>query len=115
MPEHLPEQIGRFLVQSELGRGGFGRVFKAFDPTVSRLVAIKVVTDADKELLSRFRNEAKVAGNLRHENIVTIYEYGEHEGMPFLAMEFLEGRDLQHILHSKRPLTLLQKCQIMFE
>src|SRR5262245_37554075 len=115
MSEPLPKQIGRFLVQSELGRGGFGRVYKAFDPTVSRLVAIKVLTEGGKDILTRFRNEATVAGNLRHENIVTVYEYGEHEGQPFLAMEFLEGEELAYIISAKKPLTLLQKCQIMFQ
>ena len=113
MPEPLPAQIGRFLVQSELGRGGFGRVFKAFDPTVSRLVAIKVLTAGGQDVLTRFRNEATVAGNLRHENIVTVYEYGEYEDKPFLAMEFLDGEDLHHAIATKRPLSLLQKCQIM--
>src|ERR1041385_2589191 len=102
MSEALPKQIGRFLIQSELGRGGVGRVFKAFDPTVSRLVAVKILTEGGKDILTRFRNEATVAGNLRHENIVTVYEYGEHEGKPFLAMEFLEGEDLQHIISSKK-------------
>src|ERR1035438_9116427 len=80
-------QIGRFLVQSEVGRGGFGRVYRALDPAVGRLVAVKVLTEGSKDLLTRFRNEASVAANLRHDNIVTIYEYGEHEGNPFLAME----------------------------
>src|SRR6476659_3626759 len=56
-----------------------------------------------------------LAGNLHHENIVTVYEYGEHEEKPFLAMEFLEGEDLQQIINSKRPLSLMQKCQIMFQ
>src|SRR5581483_11888884 len=113
MSEPLPKHIGRFQVQSELGRGGFGRVFKAFDPTVSRLVAVKILTEGGKDILTRFQNEATVAGNLRHENIVTVYEYGEHEGKPFLAMEFLEGEDLHRVLKSKRPLSLLQKCRIM--
>src|SRR5581483_2400831 len=89
--------------------------FKAFDPTVSRMVAIKVLTEGGKEILTRFKNEATVAGNLRHENIVTVYEYGEHEDRPFLAMELLEGEDLQQIIHSKRQLTVLEKCQIMFQ
>ena len=88
MSESLPSQIGRFQVQSELGRGGFGRVFRHSIPLSRRLVAIKVLTEGGKDVLTRFRNEATVAGNLRHENIVTVYEYGEHEGKPFLAMEY---------------------------
>ena len=108
-------QIGRFLVQSEVGRGGFGRVYRALDPAVGRLVAVKVLTEGSKDLLTRFRNEASVAANLRHDNIVTIYEYGEHEGNPFLAMEYLEGEDLHQIIAANKPLSLLEKCKIMLQ
>src|ERR1700761_5116528 len=102
-------QIGRYKILGELGRGGFGRVYRAYDPSVGRQVAIKLLTGGGgKEVLARFRNEAQVAGNLRHENIVTVYEYGEHEGQPFLAMEYLEGEDLHHLLASRRRLTLLE-------
>ncbi len=113
MSEETVGQIGRYKVLGELGRGGFGRVYRAYDASMGRTVAIKVLTQRGKEVLARFRNEAQVAGNLRHENIVTVYEYGEHEGQPFLAMEYLEGEDLQHILSSRKPLTLLEKCDIM--
>ena len=113
MSEETVGQIGRYKVLGELGRGGFGRVFRAFDPTVSRLVAVKMLTEGGKDVLTRFRNEATVAGNLRHENIITVYEYGEHQGQPFLAMEYLEGEDLHHIIACRKPLTLLQKCNIM--
>ncbi len=106
-------QIGRYKVIKEIGRGGFGRVYHALDPSVGRHVAVKVLTESSPDLLTRFRNEAIVAGNLRHENIVTVYEYGEHEGSPFLAMEFLEGETLQQIIGSHKPLTLLEKCNIM--
>ncbi len=113
MTEGTVGQIGRYKVVDELGRGGFGCVYLGFDASVDRQVAIKVLTEGGKELLARFRNEAQVAGKLRHENIVTVYEYGEHEGRPFLAMEYLEGEDLAHVISSHKPLTLLQKCSIM--
>ena len=113
MAERIIEQIGRYRVVSELGRGGFGCVYLAFDASVGRQVAIKILKESGKEVLARFRNEAQVAGNLRHENIVTVYEYGEYEGQPFLAMEYLQGEDLQHILSTRKPLTLLEKCDIM--
>ena len=108
-----PSQIGRYKVQEELGRGGFGRVYRAYDPTVGRPVAIKILTDVSADTQTRFRNEAMVAGNLRHKNIVTVYEYGSYEGLPFLAMEYLEGEDLHHIIASHKPLSLLEKCNIM--
>lgn len=106
-------QIGRYKILGELGRGGFGRVYRAFDASVGRQLAIKLLTEGGREVLARFRNEAQVAGNLRHENIVTVYEYGEHEGQPFLAMEYLEGEDLHRILTARKQLTLLEKCTIM--
>jgi len=113
MSENHPKQIGRYQVQGELGRGGFGRVYRAYDPTVGRPVALKVLTDVSTDMLMRFRNEAKVAGNLRHNSIVTVYEYGTHQDVPFLAMEYLEGEDLHHVIASRRPLTVLEKCNIM--
>jgi eukaryotic-like serine/threonine-protein kinase len=68
------QRIGRYEIRRELGRGGFGRVYAAFDPTVTRIVAIKTLTAVGApDLLARFRNEAATAGQLRHRNIVTIY------------------------------------------
>src|SRR5947199_9374915 len=108
MSQGIPRQIGRYIVEGEIGRGGFGLVYRAVDPTVGRPVAIKVLTESSGELLTRFRNEAAVAGNLRHQNIVTLYEFGEYDGKPFLAMEYLEGETLADIIASGKPLTLLE-------
>jgi serine/threonine-protein kinase len=114
MPDPAFKRLGKYEIQAELGRGGFGTVFRAFDPTVGRLVALKVlVSDAGKDLVTRFRTEATAAGNLRHENIVTIYEFGDDKGLAFIAMEYLEGEDLQKVLVSGKPLTLLEKISIM--
>jgi predicted Ser/Thr protein kinase len=115
MLKDRPRQIGRYKVEKEIGRGGFGRVYRAHDPTVGRPVAIKILTELNPETQSRFRNEATVAGNLRHNNIVTIYEFGVFEGFPFMAMEFLEGEDLHRMIASGRALTLLEKCTIMLQ
>src|SRR5215510_6715480 len=114
MPEPAFKCLGKYEIQAQLGRGGFGTVYRAFDPTVGRPVAIKVLaSEGGKDLLTRFRNEAIAAGNLRHENIVTIYEFGEDKGVRFIAMEYLEGEDLQQVLASGKPLTLLEKVSIM--
>jgi serine/threonine protein kinase len=88
MPDYTFRRFDKYEIQVELGRGGFGRVFRAFDPTVGRLVAIKILTsEAGTDILTRFRNEAIAAGSLRHENIVTIYEFREEKGgVPFIAM-----------------------------
>ena len=112
----MMHRIGRYEVQSELGHGGFGQVFRAFDPTVGRMVAIKTLTaGGEPELLTRFRNEAAAAGKLRHKNIVTIYDFGEHNGSPYIVMELLDGQDLEHMIDRSVPLTLLQKLDIMVQ
>jgi serine/threonine-protein kinase len=114
MPDPAFKRLGKYEIQAELGRGGFGTVFRAFDPTVGRLVAIKVLlSEAGKDLVTRFRTEATAAGNLRHENIVTIYEFGDDKGLAFIAMEYLEGEDLQQVLATGKSLTLLEKISIM--
>jgi len=106
--------IGRYQVESEIGSGGFGRVYKAFDPTVGRPVAIKVLTALDSpDMLARFQTEAIATGNLHHPNIVTIYDFGVDEGSPYIAMEYLEGQDLQQLSNSGEPLSLLDKVRIM--
>jgi eukaryotic-like serine/threonine-protein kinase len=113
------KRIGRFEIQTEIGRGAFGRVFRAFDPRVGRVVAVKVLdSDGDDSQLGRFRNEASAAGNLHHENIVTVHEFGDDNGIQYLVMEYLEGQDLQKVLKgellkTRTPLTLLQKVTIM--
>ena len=109
-----PSAIGKYQVESELGRGGFGRVYKAFDPTVGRPVAIKILTALDSpEILARFQAEATATGNLHHPNIVTIYELGIEEGSPYIVMEYLEGQDLQQAMATGRPASLLDKIRIM--
>ena len=107
------DRIGKYEIQAEIGEGAFGRVYRAYDPTVNRPVAIKVLTAEGKDLITRFRTEASAAGNLRHKNIVTIYEFGEHKGRPFIAMELLEGKDLTEVIAEQQTLTLLEKMHIM--
>ena len=93
-----------------------GRSTRAFDPTVGRMVAVKTLVAGDEpELLTRFRNEAAAAGNLHHQNIVTIYDFGEHGGSPFLVMELLDGETVEHIITARRPLTLIQKLDILMQ
>ena len=102
--------IGRYEIQSELGRGGFGQVFRAFDPVVGRQVAVKTLlaTD-DPDLLTRFRNEAGATGKLRHQNIVIIYDFGEHDGAPYLVMELMEGHDLEQEIAGGSRMSMLEK------
>jgi hypothetical protein len=107
-------RIGKYTVEAELGRGGFGRVYRAWDPDVQRRVAIKVLTaESDPELLRRFQMEVGTTGNLAHKNIVTVYECGEQSGAPYLVMELLEGETLEQIIKRRAPLSLLERVRIM--
>ncbi|HEV3008216.1 MAG TPA: serine/threonine-protein kinase [Burkholderiales bacterium] len=94
------KKIGRYKVISELGRGAMGVVYKAEDPNLDRTVALKtIILEKDAEgradYQKRFMLEAKAAGKLNHANIVTTYDFGEVDGMAYLAMELLEGTDLR--------------------
>jgi serine/threonine protein kinase len=87
-------QIGRFLLIDVLGQGGFGCVYRAYDPQVDRLVALKVprLHETDGQLLERFAAEAKAAGQLRHPHIVPIYECGQADGQSYIAAQLIAGR-----------------------
>jgi serine/threonine protein kinase len=104
---NMTKRIGRYEVLAELGHGGFGRVFRGLDSTVGRQVAIKtLIADGDAGMLTRFRNEAAASGRLRHPNIVTIYDFGEQDNVPYIVMELLEGRDLQYAIEDPARMTL---------
>jgi eukaryotic-like serine/threonine-protein kinase len=93
--------IGKYLVQGVLGRGSTGTVYLARDPGLQRQVAVKTLTlgPADApELRVRFLREAEAVGGLRHPNIVTVYDVGEDGGQPYIAMEYVEGADLEHVI-----------------
>ena len=96
------DQIGRYEVKGELGRGGFGVVYRAYDPAMRRSVAIKVLSSVtDPGLLGRFRAEAGVT--LQHKNIITIHDFAESGGQPYLVMEFLEGKTLKEMIVAAAP------------
>ena len=114
-----PDYIGKFKVESILGRGGMGTVYLGLDEAISRSVAIKTIhphlLDGEQGslLLDRFRTEAMAAGKCTHNNIVTVYEYGEHQDIPFIAMEFVEGVELKKLMQKQKTFTLKQINQIL--
>lgn len=100
-------QVGRYLIQERLGRGGMATVFKAHDPSIGRDLAIKFLHATlceDEEYRGRFLREARAAGGLSHPNIVTVHDVGEIEGRPYMAMELLHGESLADMMDSGRPL-----------
>lgn len=119
MPLKKPIKIGKYEVVGLLGKGGMGVVYKANDPLLGRSVAIKMMTTLDyvdnPDLLQRFYREAQSTGNLHHRNIVTVYELGDHEGSPYLVMEYLEGETLDAVIQSNRSLPLLDQINFILE
>ena len=105
-------KAGRYQIVSELGRGSMGVVYQGFDPVIGRTVAIKTMlidrlpSSEFEEYKARFQREAQAAGMLSHPNIVTVYDFGEDNGVLFLAMEFLEGKSLQQLVenHTVMPI-----------
>jgi len=97
----IPERIGRFRVLDLLGHGAMGIVYRGLDEALDRQVALKVMAgQAEAEARVRFKREAQAAARLQHPNIITVYELGEHQGAPFMALELLEGVDLQRAIEA---------------
>ena len=93
-----------------------GVVYRALDPVLNRRVAIKVMSDAlaqDMDLRQRFLREAQAAGSLQHPHVVTIYDFGEVDGHPFIAMEYVEGVDLEHLLRTNVSLSMDEKLELV--
>ncbi len=91
------QRIGRYHVRELLGRGSFGAVYRAYDPKLDRDVALKVLRfehSVGLDFAERFHREARIAAQLRHTNIVPVHETGEHEGEPFIVMDYVRGRTL---------------------
>src|SRR5712691_2225321 len=99
----IPSTIGRYQVVSRIARGGMGTLYLALDPKLDRQIAIKILTGDDDELRERFAREARSVARLRHPHIVTIFDVGESEGRPFIAMEYIQGQTLADIVRTTLP------------
>ena len=116
-PNAAVATLGRYEIISELGQGAMGVVYKARDPMLDRIVAIKTVNltlpkDELAEYEARFYQEAKAAGGLSHRNIVVIYDIGRSERVAYMAMEFLQGQELRRLLQARTPIALAQALDI---
>lgn len=116
------EKIGRYEILEKLGQGAMGIVYKALDPLIGRVVALKTMTqsanlpeESKKEYVERFFREAKAAGALQHQNIVTIYDMGIDDGIPFIAMEYIDGKSLSKLLEEKGKLEIEDAVNIILQ
>ena len=113
--QNVIQKIGKYEIVSVLGQGGMGTVYKARDPFIGRLVALKTINPelvSDPDILKRFYREAQSAGTLQHPNIVTIYDLGEADGRPYIAMAFVEGESLQSIINRRARIPVAVKLKL---
>jgi formylglycine-generating enzyme required for sulfatase activity len=114
----LPARVSKYELQEFLG-GGMSHVYRARDTVIGRTVAVKILTEAgcqDAEAKARFLAEARMAGNISHDNIISIYDFGEDEKQhPFMVMEFLRGEDLRHAIKNGRTGDLRSKLRIALQ
>jgi serine/threonine protein kinase len=113
-----PWLLGRYEVVAELGKGAMGVVYQANDPMLNRMVAIKTINmeeaghEGMAEYEARFYTEAKAAGGLNHPNVIIIYDIGKSGHLVYMAMEYIEGRELREMLVEGQPLPVLQAVEI---
>ena len=111
-------QIGKYGIVEQVGEGAMGVVYRATDPVLNRTIAVKVMCDAiarDDDLRGRFLREAQAAGSLQHPNVITIYDFGEVDGHLFIAMEFVEGEDLEDLLARDVSLSLADRLDVIID
>jgi serine/threonine protein kinase len=113
-----PWLLGRYEIVAELGKGAMGVVYRANDPMLNRMVAIKTINTEEAghegmaEYEARFYTEAKAAGSLNHPNIIIIYDIGKSGHLVYMAMEYIEGRELREMLAEGKPLPVAQAVDI---
>ena len=112
-----PAYIDRYKILEVLGEGGMGKLYLAHDPKLDREVAIKTLLEGldDDEIRGRFAREARAAANLAHRNIVVVHDFGEHDGRPFIAMEYVRGETLHEKIRRRAPIDLKLKLRYISE
>src|SRR6478672_6038865 len=112
MAEETKNTIGQYELRSILGKGGMAAVWRAYQPSLDREVAIKVMAaqfSEDESFTKRFNQEARSIARLRHPNILTIYEFGEQGGQPFIVTELLDGGTLREFMRNQLDMKQLSR------
>jgi serine/threonine-protein kinase len=112
-----PQRIGKYELEQFLG-GGMSHVYKARDTVIGRTVAVKILTPAaseDAEAKARFLREAQMAGGIAHENIMSVYDFGEDQGRPYMVMELLSGEDLRSAIKNGRTGDVAARLRIAIQ
>jgi serine/threonine protein kinase len=105
--EQIPEYISHYKILCRLGKGGMGDIYKAIQDPLNRVVALKVLPPRfgrDEEFAKRFKIEADAIARLQHQNVVSLYEYGEENGFRYFAMQFVDGKDLSRHINERREM-----------
>ncbi|MGA3203228.1 MAG: bifunctional serine/threonine-protein kinase/formylglycine-generating enzyme family protein [Bryobacteraceae bacterium] len=113
----VPANVGKYELLEFLG-GGMSHVYRARDTVIDRPVVVKLLTDdacKDAGAKARFLQEARLGGNIQHEHIVSVFDFGEHEGRPFIVMEYLKGEDLRDAIRGGRTGSLVERMEIALE
>ncbi len=111
----IPERIGKYEVLEAIGRGGFATVYRARDPLMRRVVAIKLCAEPDEDLRRRFLREAQIAGSLDHPSIVRGFDCGFDDAGVYLVEEYLDGEDLKHKIQSRAPVSHRLRVAMLIE
>ena len=118
LPSHTVANIGSYTGLELIARGGMGEIYKARHPTLDRTLAIKLLSTYlkdDSDFNKRFEREAEMMAQLRHPNIITIYDYGEQDGLPYIVMEYMTGETLSSILKTRGRLSLEESLPLLHD
>jgi serine/threonine protein kinase len=112
-PPVMSPKFGRYEIRGQIDSGGMGVLYLADDPALNRQVAVKVLLSNDDQLRERFIREGHAVARLAHPNVVTIFDVGEHDGRPFMAMEYIRGETLEQLIRRGAPLPVATKVRLV--